>query len=387
MKLLLCHNYYRYRGGEDLSFEADVAMLRENGHEVVTYTVDNHDLEDGESRLKTAKRAIWNSSTAKEVQAILAQERPDLMHCNNLFPQISPSIYQPARKAGIPIVAALRNYRHFCANSFFYRDGQVCTKCLGRCCAYAAIRHKCYRDSRLASGVVAAMQLAHRGLGSRRNAVDAYFTPSQFARSTYISGGFKAEQIHVKTNYIHPDPGPGVGNGDFVLFVGRLSQEKGIDTLIDAWHRHQIQVPLRIVGEGPLRSRVEQFASENSQVRYLGEKEPAEVLDLMGQAKALLIPSLWYETFGRTIAESFSKGTPVIASDLGAMAELVDHGRTGYRFRSGDTEDLSNQLQRLMEQADYSTLRVAAREEYLKRFTQQVSYQQLLQIYKTVRSP
>jgi len=361
-------------------------MLRANGHQVVTYTVDNHDLKDGEGRLKNAKRAIWNSSSAKEVQAILARERPDLMHCNNLFPQISPSIYQPAQKMGIPIVTALRNYRHFCANSFFYRDGQVCTKCLDRCCAYAAIRHKCYRDNRLASGVVAAMQLVHRGLGNRRNAVDAYFTPTEFARKTYISGGYRAEQIHVKTNYIDPDPGPGPGDGDFVLFVGRLSQEKGIEPLIEAWHRHRIQVPLWIVGDGPLRPRVEQFAAENSRVRYLGEKEPSEVLDLLGRAKSLVMPSLWYETFGRTIAEAFSKGTPVIASDLGAMAELVDHGRTGYRFKPGDAEDLANQLQRLMERADYPALRDTAREEYVKRFTQQVSYQQLIKIYEAVGS-
>jgi len=377
MKVLYCHNYYQQRGGEDICFEADVEMLRQKGHEVETYVRHNDDIRQ-DSYVKIAINTLWSRQSEKEVDALISSFKPDILHCNNLFPQISPSIYRVANRRQVPIVQALHNYRAFCANSFFYRDEAVCTECHQSSTRLAGIRYRCYRDSYAATAVVTGMQFLHHSLGTYRNAVDMYFTPSAFTRKIYIEGGFDADSIDIKPNFIDPDPGIGKGDGKYILFVGRLSSEKGIETLLEAWNSGSIQTDLKVVGDGPLSSL---FDLPSTNIQWLGRRTLDEVLELVGRATALVMPSQWYETFGRTIAESFSRGTPVIVSDLGAMAELVQDDVNGFLFRSGDVNDLVEKVNQLIN-GNPERLRPAARDSYIRNYTVDAGYDASIRIYQ-----
>ena len=385
MKVLFCHNYYKVRGGEDVSFEGDVQMLRDYGHEVVTLVRDNSEL-DGMSRVRAAWNTLWNYQTEREVASAIKRERPDVLHCNNTFPIISCSVYRPANRAGIPVVQAVRNYRYFCAAHTLYREGKICTDCVQKRFGYPAIRHSCYRDSRSASAVVAAVYNYHRAAGTWQRRVDAFFTPTKFAKDTVAQAGFPKSKLHVKTNFVHPDRGIGGGDGGYALFVGRITTVKGVDTLAECWTKYKPPFPLKVVGEGESEC-LTRAIEQTGRIERLEKRSYDEVLELIGKAACLIFPSLWYETFGRSIAEAFSRGTPVIASDLGAMKELVRHGETGFLFPPGDTATLASRLKELAgNPAETQAMRARARQEFLQRFSREISYQQLLEIYSSAAS-
>ncbi|MEM9586588.1 MAG: glycosyltransferase, partial [Planctomycetota bacterium] len=206
LTIVYCHNYYQHRGGEDISFERDVKLLRERGHEVIPFIRDNRQLES-QSRISLATNTLWNRSIERQFRSLLTEHQPDLVHANNLFPQISVSILATAKRQGIPVVQALRNYRSFCANAFLYRDGKVCTACMTSVLPWSAIRHRCYRGSVGASTVVAAMQVFHRLKKVQQRYVDAFIAPTEFARQVHVEGGFEADRVHVRSNFLDPDPG------------------------------------------------------------------------------------------------------------------------------------------------------------------------------------
>ena len=387
MRILYCHNYYRHRGGEDVSFELDVQRLRSAGHDVEVFTRDNHELRGGP--LGTAARSLFNRATAAAIRERLTEFRPDVLHCNNLFPQITPSVCSVAAKLGVPVVMALRNYRSFCANTFFFRDGKVCTKCLGLPAAVHGIRHRCYRDSVSASAVVAAIQ-THRRVARVDRWIDAYVTPSEFSRTLHVENGYPASKVFVRPNYIHPDlgaesPQQAVRQNSGAVFVGRLSKEKGVDTLIDAWQRHELDISLTIIGGGPETDSVREAAASDPRITMTGSLPTNEVLAHLAAAECLIMPSRWFETFGRTIAEAFSRGTPAIVSDLGAMAELVDPA-CGWKFPAGDAEALADRVHRLRGQSETerAAMRSAARARYESRFSWEQSYRRLLRCYRQV---
>ena len=217
----------------------------------------------------------------------------------------------------------------------------MCEDCLGRAVPWPGVVHKCYRGSRVASTGVAAMLATHRALGTWRKAVDVYVALTAFSRGKFVAGGLPAGKLVVKPNFVYPDPGPGTGAGNYALFVGRLSAEKGVETLLKAWQSLGSRLPLKIVGDGPLAETVRAAAAQNAGVEWLGKRPLAEVYALIGAASFLVLPSQCYENFPRVVAEAFAKGTPVVASRLGAMAEVVDHGRTGLHFEPGDALDLA----------------------------------------------
>ncbi|MCA9238515.1 MAG: glycosyltransferase, partial [Planctomycetales bacterium] len=271
-----------------------------------------------------------------------------------------------------------------CAGAYLMRDGKPCEDCIGRLIPWPAVRHGCYRDSTTASAAVAAMQVAHRLLGTWRRKVDAFFTLTEFARSRFVVGGFPADRVHVKNNGVAPDPGVGPGDGDHIVFAGRLSPEKGVATLLRAWRESPHLPALEIIGDGPLAAEVAAAADADPRISWLGHVPADEVQERIGRARALVIASEWYETFGRTIAEAFAGGTPVIAAALGAMQELVDDGRTGWHFRAGDSRDLAAKVATAatLDGAALASLRTAARREYESRFTPQRNYERLLEIYR-----
>lgn len=386
MKVLLCHTFYQQQGGEDLSFAAEAGLLEQRGHEVIRYTRHNHALE-AMSRVAAAWRTVWNRGVYQEVRQLIRQRRPEVMHCTNTFPLLSPAIYYAARAERVPVVQSLRNYRLMCPGALFLRDGQVCESCLGKAVALPGVLHRCYRGSLAGSAVVAGMLAWHRLIGTWRNAVDLYFTPSVFARSKFVEAGFDPARVAVKPNFIDPDPGPGAGTGGYAILVGRLAEGKGTETALAAWARCPEAPPLWIVGDGPQAEMVRTAAARDPRIRLLGRRGYAEVLDLIGAASFLLMPSTCFETFGRTIIEAFACGTPVVVSRLGAMAELVEDGGNGALFAPGDADDLAATVRRL--QADGrlgTTMRDQSRRVYLENYTAERNYPQLLALYERAQA-
>jgi glycosyltransferase involved in cell wall biosynthesis len=386
MRILSIHNNYQIRGGEDESRLSEERLLREMGHEVDVYEENNDRL--GEiNRLQLAIRTVWSAEAHRIVTQRLKSAAYDLIHVQNFFPLISPSIYYAAQSMGVPVVQTLRNYRLLCPNALFFRDGQVCEDCLGKAIPYPGVIHGCYREDRAASAVTATMLTVHRMLGTWTQQVDGYIALTEFARNKLIQGGLSAEKIMVKSNFIHPDPKIGSGNGGYALYVGRLSVEKGLDTLLNAWALLGNRIPLKIVGDGPLSEMVIAAMKDNPLVEWLGRKPIAEVHTLMGEAQVLIFPSKWYETFGRVAVESFAKGTPVIASNIGAIAELIDHGRTGLHFAPGDPADLAEKVEWFLSHAaEAHRMRQHVRTEYETKYTAEQNYRRLMEIYTLAKS-
>jgi glycosyltransferase involved in cell wall biosynthesis len=384
MKILLCHGYYTQRGGEDRSFEEERELLAAAGHQVVEYVRRNDDMH-ALGPVRSLATTVWNRAAAADVARLVAAERPDIVHCTNTFPLISPAACHVAHRHGAAVVQALRNYRLLCANASLLRDGQPCEDCVGRLFPWPAIVHRCYHDSAGHTAAVVAMQLFHRAIGTWRRKVDAFFTLTQFARQKFVDAGFPADRVHVKYNSVLPDPGPGIGDGNYVAFAARLAPEKGVACLLNAWRRHPELPPLKIIGEGPLSADVAAAAASDPRIEWLGHKPEAEVHRIFGAARAVIMPSIWYETFGRTIAEAFAGGTPVIASRLGAMAELVDPGRTGWLFTPSDANDLASNVRACWATPadELARMRSAARAEYQRCFTAERNYAALMQIYES----
>ena len=386
MKILIAHNYYQQAGGEDHCVTAEVAMLQDNGHEVIRYSLHNDAIESM-GRLQIGLRTIWSRTGYHDIRETIRARRPDVVHFNNTFPLISPAAYYAARAEGVPVVQTLHNFRLLCPNALFFRDGKVCEDCLGKSIPWPGVVHKCYRGSRAASATVAAMVTTHRAIGTWRNAVDAYITLTEFGRKKFIEGGLPAAKLVVKPNFVYPDPGPGAGKGGYAIYVGRLSEEKGVETLLTAWKTLGATVPLTIVGGGPLADLVARAATPGSGIESLGSRPLDEVYRLIGEASVLVLPSQCYENFPRVVIEAYAKGTPVIASDLGAMAHVVDHGRTGRRFVPGDPTDLICQVRGLLADApELDRMRQTVRREYEQHYTAQTNYRTLMAIYEGARA-
>ena len=382
MKVLMCHAYYQVRGGEDESFDAQVALLTSRGDEVVPFTVHN-DLANGMNLLSLAGRTIWNRQSYAQMRELIRRERPDVMHCTSSFPLLSPSVLYAARDEGVPVLQALHNFRLMCANAFLSRDGQVCEACLHTTLPWPAVVHGCYHDSRLGSAVVAATQVVHRAVGTWRHAANLFMTPSEFARGKFIDSGIPAERIVVKPNFLLTDPGIGDGRGGYAVFVGRLSREKGLPTLIDAWARVTSDLRLKIIGDGPDHELVAKAAAADRRIEVLGRMTHAGTLATIGGAACLVMPSVFYETFGRVAMEAFAVGTPTVASRLGAMSELVDDGRTGALFEAGNAAALAAAVDHVVASPErLARMRMAARREFLDKYTDERNYPALMSAYK-----
>lgn len=384
MRILAIHNRYQIRGGEDECYEAEVSLLQEMGHQVEVYEANN-DRVAKLGKVRLAADTVWSKEAYQNVEHQLQKQRPDVVHVHNFFPLISPSVYYAAKSQGVPVVQTLHNYRFLCPNALFFRDGKICEDCSGKVIPYPGVIHGCYRENKVASAGVATMLSVHRAMNSWTKMVDKYITLTEFARQKFIEGGIPAEKIAVKPNFVRPEPEPGDGSGGYALFVGRLSVEKGLDTLLAAWEHLGNQIPLKIVGDGPLADQVVGATKRLPTVEWLGRKPMAQVHDLMGEAKFLIFPSKWYETFGRVAVEAFAKGTPVIAANIGAIAELVDSGKTGLHFRPGDASDLVAKVEWLLANPGKLTqMRQNARIEFENKYTADNNYQKLIDIYQKV---
>ena len=393
MKILFAHNRYQLAGGEDVVVQAEIALLKSNGHEVSGLEVNNDGIVGGWNKAKAAVSAIYSTASRNLLSAEIKRFHPDVVHIHNFFPLLSPAVYDACRNAGIPVVQTLHNYRLGCPKAMLFRDGEICEDCIGKSVPWPSIIHSCYRSSRTQSAVVAAMIALHQLRNTWHERVNAYITLTNFQREKMIQAGLPEEKIYIKPNFIC-DPGSLVDTGEtgeYALFVGRLSEEKGVSTLIDAYIQlHDIDLPLNIIGDGPLRSSLQervQVAGLENTIKFMGQQNKSTVLTLMQNAKFLVFPSIWYEGFPLTLIEAFACSLSVIVPRLGSMTEIVEDGVTGLFFEAGNAEDLAEKL--LWAKAHAQKLLVMgknARGRYESHYTAEANYQQLLAIYQQVIS-
>lgn len=384
MRVLLVHNFYKQVGGEDGVFKAEKELLEKCGYLVETYT-DHNDRITELNKFNLLADTIWSRSSYQRISKILKTFKPDVVHCHNTFPLISPSIYYACDKYNVPLVQTLHNFRLLCPNALFYRNGNVCEECLGKDFYWPAIRYGCYHQSVIQSTVVAGMLFTHRQLGTWKQKVTRYIALTEFGRQKFIEGGLPAAKISVKPNFIKDplkenlfDDKPRKG----ALFIGRLSPEKGIDTLLQAFQELP-GIPLMFVGDGPLKEKVQVFSKNLSNIFFVGYQPKLKVLELMLQAQLLIFPSQWYEGFPMTLIESFACGTPVIASNFETMAEILRDGETGFLFPPGDAAALAATVRRALSNSQ-TLLEMGrrARETYLTYYTPEKNYEQLMAIYQ-----
>jgi glycosyltransferase involved in cell wall biosynthesis len=392
MKCLLVHNYYQQPGGEDQVFRNEKELLHSAGHEVVEYVRRNDDIRDygiGE-RATLALRTAWAWDTVGDLREILAKEKPQVAHFHNTFPLISPAAYYACAEAHVRVVQTLHNYRLFCPAATFLRNKHVCEECVEHS-LLRSIRYGCYRDSRPATAAVAAMLKFHRIRHTSMTKVNAYICLSEFQRKKLVAAGLAAERVFVKPNFVSPDPGlrAPTSQCDVAVVVGRLSDEKGLPTLLKAWAMVNGSARLRIIGDGPLLPELElqkrQLGLRN--VCFEGNRSRPEVISALMCARFLLFSSECYENFPMAIAEAFACGLPVIASRLGVMAEIVEDGRTGLHFTAGDAEDLAAKVAwAWTHPAEIEEMGRAARREYETKYAPERNYQMLMGIYQQVLS-
>jgi len=385
MKILLIHNYYQQPGGEDVAMRAEFELLKSAGHHVSTYFRHNEEIEHLGPRRKALVplQTLWGRGSAAELGEILRSERPDVAHFHNTFPLISPSAYYACHEAGVPVVQTLHNYRLMCPTATFFRNGNVCEECVHHS-LWRAVGYGCYRRSQLASATVALMLAIHRRFQTWSRMVDCYVALTEFARRKFIAAGLPSGKIVVKPNCVYPDPGEGNRTREYALFVGRLDPTKGAAMLVAAWARLQHHIPLHIVGNGPLRAELEAESSQFAlNVRVHGQLPREQTLEFIKGARFLIFPSQSFENLPVTIVEAFACGTPVLASRLGAMEEIVEHNRTGLHFDSSAPHDLAEKVQWAWAHPSHmAEMGRAARVEYEAKYTAKRNHRLLMAIYE-----
>lgn len=374
-KVLIVHNSYRWRGGEEIVAEGEAALLRRNGHEVQIYSRHNNTIENM-SKVAVALETLWSRRTMDDLGKCIAAFNPDLIHVHNTFPLISPSLFWAAAKKGLPVVQTLHNFRLLCLQAMFLRDKQTCEDCLGKL-PWRGVVHRCYRDSTAQSAVLTGLLTLHRGLGTYQHKVTRYITLNRFCRDKFVEGGLPRDRISIKPHFVDSPELIDVPRTDG-LFVGRLSQEKGTDVLLGALTRLPGTI-VNVIGEGPEREQIQM----HGRLRSLGAKTRTEIMAHMQRSSYLVMPSIWYETFALVLAEAFACGLPVIASRLGVMQDLIEDGRTGMLFDPGSSVDLAEKIA-WADRHPKEMLRMGrnARKKYLEKYTPQHNYAQLMAIYR-----
>jgi glycosyltransferase involved in cell wall biosynthesis len=388
LRVMVVHNRYRSEqpSGEDRVVDQESAFLEDAGVEVERFLRHSDDIARMSLPAKAAVplRVPWNPQARSALTDALRASRPDVVHIHSTFPLLSPSVLAACADVGVPAVATLHNYTQVCAPGTFYRAGRVCTDCAGGS-PLPAVRNGCYRGSPLATLPVAVSLVANRARWW--TGVTRFLCLSAAQRNLLVQSGMPAERMAVHHNIV-PDPGVRrTGSAEHVLYLGRMTEEKGLRTLMAAWERlgrrGAVTPPLALAGAGPMEAEVAAWAQDRADARYLGLQSRAECAALLASAAAVVVPSVWLEAFGLVVVEAMAAGVPVIASAHGAFVELVDDGVTGLLFRPADAGSLAERLSDVV--ADPQRNRAmgeAARARYERDFDAAAGVDRLIREYR-----
>lgn len=387
MRILQVHNRHSTRGGADEVMDAEAGLLRGAGHEVNQYTQASGAQSGGNSAIN-AVNAVWNRTACREISQVMDQFSPDIVHVHTPFPLLSPAVFRVVSRHHTPAVTTVHSYRYSCIAGTCLRDSQLCEDCVGRTWKSPGIRHKCYHGSYAASSALTVSLGAHRMLGTFDRKVSRYITLTEFARQLLIRDGMAPDRVVVKPNSV-PDPGNPVrrtGEASYALFAGRLVEEKGVRTLLEAWREVGDRLRLVIAGDGPLRPLVDEAARSNPNIVVLGWLDAQELQSRMACAELVVVPSEWYEE-PLTLLQALAAGRPVIASDLENTSETVVAARAGLTFRVGDPRSLaSTVLDGVDGLGSLRDMGERGRAAYEERFTPEVMVDSLQKIYRSAIS-
>lgn len=353
MKILQIHNYYRYRGGEDRYVSILEDSLAQQGHEVVHFLTDSRYIQRYSflEKLRIPFRLIKSRTLNRELEKLLDKEKPDIAVVHNLFPLMSLSLLKVLKQKNIPVLKRLENYKFLCLNGLFLRNNfKTCELCKQGNFMHGVV-HRCYQRSFFNSLGIALGEFLHHRWKTVIKCSDLFLATSGFVKSKFVEAGFPADAIKVHPNFLDFEPIPStVPPEEYVIYVGRLSREKGLTALLKAF-KGLPHLKLVMLGEGPQELELKRFVKENNMqnVVFQGFVDGDAKREIIKKALFLIFPSECYESFGYTIIEGYGCGVPVIASDLGGARELVTEGETGYLFQPGNPEDLQNQINHILE--------------------------------------
>jgi len=379
MNILFVHNRYQQVGGEDSVLDSEIKLLSQNGHNVSLALKQNDSIDSFGGKVNAFLDVSYSKKSRQWMADQINAYNPDVVHVHNFFPLLSPSIYDACIDAGVPVVQTLHNYRTMCPGALLMRDGVICEKCVTGS-AYQSVLHGCYKESVVGTFAVARMVEKHRALGTWEHKVNHFIALTKFARNKFIEAGFPENKVVVKPNFTVDNALSELDqNRAGALFVGRLSQEKGVATLLKAWKN--LDILLRVAGTGPLEGTLSGLGNNN--VKTLGMLGPDSVGKEMRQAAFLVMPSEWYETFGLVIIEAFSQGLPVVASRLGGMAEIIEDGETGLHFEAGNASDLADKVRWMNEHPEECRqMGRNARKVYEETYMPGKNYEMLMDVYQ-----
>jgi glycosyltransferase involved in cell wall biosynthesis len=386
MKILMLHNYYQKRGGEDECAEQEVQLLRDHGHDVLFRTRHNDEIHEYSALRKAALflEPTWSRRSRDSVEEDIRQYRPDVVHVHNFFPLISPSVHVGCSKAGIPVVQTLHNYRLLAPCALLSREGAVCERCI-RGSLLNGVVLRCYRKSAVQTASVALMIKAHRILRTWERHVSVFISLTEFVRGKFEEAGFDVSRMVVRPNFLAHDPGVGDSERSGAVYLGRLSEEKGVRTLLEAWRLLSSDVSLSLIGDGPLAPWAAGYVQRHKvgSVRLHGWLKPEAAFDLVKRSQFLILPSVCYEGFPRTVVEAYATGTPALVSGHGAVGSVVQPGRTGLTFEPGNPADLAEKARYMLDHPQETReWGEHARSEFLQRYTAEPAYRSLMGIYR-----
>ncbi len=378
MRILVLHNKYKIRGGEDSVVSAELAVLSKN-HNVQLVSFDNSAIDGGLKKLMVGIGTIFNIKSFFKVVKNIKSFKPDVIHVHNFFPIASPSVIWAAKYCSVPIVMTIHNYRLICSNGLLLSKGSICEKCIKKVMPYYGIKKRCYQNSFLNSTLLGLMLLVHRLLGTW-SIVSKFVFLTDFAVDKFKESYFPLsnKQIFVKPNFI---PVPKIENHSRqgALFIGRISEEKGVYELVKDWKHDKL---LTVVGNGPLLLKLKSLNLSN--VCFVGMKSKEQVYQLMASTEFLVVPSLWYEGFPMVIVEAYAHGTPVICSGIGGMKAVVEDYKTGIHFENGNYEDLQEKIEwAFANRGKLKQMGAYALQTFLKNYTDTIAEQNLLALYKS----
>lgn len=387
-KILFIHNYYQFRGGEDVMADMDISLLRKRGNEV--FVLSKHNAEISEYGLMRKATLLFRPTFSPETYIstirLIDVLRPDIVHINNFFPLISPSVLYAADRRKVPVVLFLHDFRLVCANGLLLRNARPCESCSTS--PVFGLIYGCYRNSRIQTLPVTLMILLHRRiLKTWERKVTIFITPSEFVKKKFEEFGFRTENFITRPNYVEDDFSEDISGGskeDYVLFAGRLSEEKGILELISAWeilHKASLNIKLKIAGDGPLMNLIRKRVENNRLIEVLGFVDKNDLKRLMAKAKFVIVPSICHEVFGRTVIEAYAVGTPVLASRIGALREVIVEGKTGDFFEP-KPQSIAEKVKEILRTPEKAAIWAEnARKVLLERYTEEKAYETLIQAY------